>query len=345
MPWPVQLVFLVLLFVLGGLILTTSTGLLGRGAASLAGTAAGLAGHLLPSSPTPRPSPTPATPPELTPAQSRYTSQTTNDVTGNVPAADRDVAGATIRVYDNGQLVGTLDVPTTADFAVVGVPLVEGDNQITATVATAAGESDPSAAITIVRDDEAPKISLTSPRNGAQIKSSSVTVSGTTQAGSSVTVLNTNTGGSTTVIADGEGAFSVSLIVGDGHNDLIVTATDPAGNSTTANRTVSRAPSDLKARLTVSPSRTPASAPKPLEVTVIVTDSHGRPIDGGTATFSAAPPNEGAEVSDPLPIASGVATWSVVLPPEAPGAGLITVQVGLRDGRTASANASFTLTP
>ena len=344
LPLAARLLLVAALVVLGAVVVIASSSLLGRGATSLGGTFGELIGGLLPAAPTASPTPPPATAPQLDVPRNAYTNQATYALTGLLPGGVRGTPGALIRVYDNGALVGSIPVPDTTNFIVPTVPLTEGSNELTVAVVTAAGEGKPSDPIQVIRDDQPPKIALTSPKNGLRVTTATVHVAGTTQAGSSVTILNDNTGAGTTVLAGSDGSFGIDVILGVGPNDLTVSVTDPAGNTARTVVTVTRASGGLQAKLQLSPTSMPAAATTPLTMTVTVTDGSGQPINTGTATFTMAPPNQGAVVSSPIPIAGGQASWSQTpASGQSSGSGLVTVQVQLPDGRTANLSATFSL--
>ena len=72
-----------------------------------------------------------------------------------------------------------------------------------------------------------------------------------------------------------------------GPNDIDITATDPAGNSTTKTLTVKQGSGDIHARLTSSLYTIHVSnPPSSLQLTVRVTDPDGAPLAGATATFT-----------------------------------------------------------
>lgn len=333
------------LLVLGAVIVSAGSGVLGRAAGSFAGTVGGLVGDLVPRSASPSPTALPALVPRLDRPRSTYTNEKTYTLTGHLPSGFRGTPDATVRIYDNGRFVVAIAVTSTTDFVAPGLALVEGDNELTATIATEGQEGEPSDAISIIRDDVAPKITLSSPKDGLKVTAATARVAGSTEAGSTVTVHNISSGGSTTVIVDDRGAFQVDVTLIDGQNELVISATDPAGNTTTKTVTVTRDAGGVSATLTLSSRSVSGNGQGTLSMTATIRDDRGRAVTAGTATFIVTPPNQGALVSQPQPITGGVASWSVTLARQAAGPGQVVINVQLPDGRSATALAQFTVTP
>ena len=344
LPWPTRVLLVAALVALGAVVLFAGSGALGRVAGSLGGTFAGLVGGLLPSPTRATPTPLPALVPRLDLPRDHYTNGQTATITGHLPTGLHGPPGATIRIYDNGRFVTSVPVGTTTDFVVTGLPLVEGDNELTATVTIGTVEGEPSDSISIVRDDVAPKITLQSPKDGLKTTAATVRVAGTTEAGAAVTIRDISSGGTTTVIADGQGAFGVDVTLVNGENDLSITATDPAGNSDSKTLTVTRNAGGVSATLTLSSRTVPGNGHGTLTMTVQVKDSRGQPVSGGTATFIVTPPNQGALVLPAQTIVGGSASQTTTLAQQAPGQGQVVVTVQLPDGRSATAIATFTVT-
>jgi len=353
LPWPVRALLLAALLGLGALAILLGGGTLARVTAGVGGAIFDAFGGLLPigeASASPSEASIPA--PRLDPPISAFTQLPTADISGLLPG---DVAGTSdeLKVYVGGSLVKTQPVPSTNDFTVAAVPLVEGPNVITATLATGDGESGPSAPITITYDDVPPPLTFSSPKNGAAVATATVAVKGATQPGATVTIRDANTGGSTSVVAAASGGFAVNVTLAEGPNVLTITSVDQAGNRTTKTLTVVHGSGALKAKLTLSWSTISNKkvASSPLTITVVVDDATGKPITvAATAIFTISPPGQATIISGPPAIAlsHGVASWTSKLAPVStaslPQAGFVTVTVTLGDGRKVSANSSFTIT-
>ncbi|MDQ2668635.1 MAG: hypothetical protein M3Z05_21955, partial [Gemmatimonadota bacterium] len=115
------------------------------------------------------------------------------------------------------------------------IALSEGPNSVTLVATDVAGN-----ATTVTRsvtlDTTAPVLNVTSPANGASTQDETTTVSGTATDASAVHV----TVNGVAAALGGSGAFSASMPLSLGANSFTVVATDSAGNSSTATRSVTR---------------------------------------------------------------------------------------------------------
>ncbi|MFI5205337.1 MAG: hypothetical protein ACHQVK_00170 [Candidatus Paceibacterales bacterium] len=95
-------------------------------------------------------------------------------------------------------------------------------------------ESLPSKPITITYSNDKPKLNISSPDDGTQIKGGDkkVTVSGQTDPDDSVTV------NGQTVIVQSDGSFSISTGLNDGDNQIVIVSTNSVGNTTQVQRKV-----------------------------------------------------------------------------------------------------------
>ena len=293
LPWPVRALLLAALLVLGAGAIVLGGGALGRVTAGLGGALGSAFGGLLPADvPTATVSAAGIGAPQLDPPVSAYTQLASVDISGLLPAGAAGTSDE-LRVFVGGILQATQQVPTTNDFTVPGVPLVEGPNVITVALATADGESGPSAPITVTFDDVPPPLTFSSPKTGASVLTATVAVKGTTQAGATVTIKDASTGGSASVVANASGAFGVTVTLAEGPNVMTVTAVDPAGNSTVKTLTVVHGSGALKAKLSLSWSTMSNKkvATSPLTIGVVVDDASGKPIAiAATAVFTVSPP-------------------------------------------------------
>jgi RHS repeat-associated protein len=159
------------------------------------------------------------------PANGTSTISATMAVSGTVSDALSGVAAVTCN--------GTAATISGGTFT-CSVPLVEGDNTITATATDIATNS--AAAVTHVAytpDAQAPTISITSPANGTFTKETTVTVSGTAHDDIAVAALTVN-GQNVTVGEGGAWTTTVTLTGGDGAKTITAVATDSSGKSTPA---------------------------------------------------------------------------------------------------------------
>jgi hypothetical protein len=262
-----------------------------------------------------------------------FTNQPTATLRITVPVA---VVGtsATVRVYvalGGLALAPVMEVPVgnTTQVA-VDVDLTKGRNDFSATVVRGGVESAEAPIVTIVLDQDPPKITITSPKQNATIADRTVTIAGTTQASSTLLARNTANGSTVAGQADADGKFSLVVPIQQGPNDIDITATDPAGNTKTLTLTVKQGSGDVFARLTVSTTYIHLSTSS-LQLRVSVTDPTGAPLEGATATFTLLIPGlnpiSGVRVTDasgrasftaslvgPMKVGSGMATVSVTYP-------------------------------
>ncbi len=313
---------------LAGVVLWTATGQLPRLVAAIGDAFGGVTGGLLT---TPSPSPTPIevlSPPVLDRPNEPYTSRTKVDVSGSVPSEIAGRRGYVIRIYVSlpdlaPTLVREMAVGATPAFIVKELPLQPGRNDISATVAGPSSESEPSSVVTYVLDTAKPKITITSPKNGATVNGPTVTIKGKTQGQSEVVARNEATGAVGTANADSDGTFSVKVGLGTGTNAIEVTVTDPAGNSASKVVSFRRGSGAVTVRLTASTYRLSAARlPRPLVLTAVLTDPNGRPIGAAPVTFTVSIPGVPAITGDGQTNASGEASFRLTVPKGAtPGTG------------------------
>lgn len=139
-----------------------------------------------------------------------------------------------VKVYINGKSSLTANVRSDNTFRGT-VTLTEGDNSIKARSVTSHGtESSFSQSVSILYDNKAPELTLTSPSDGDSFEKddSPITISGKSENDVVITI------NSFQAIIDNTGEFSYSLPLKDGGNEITITATDPAGNKTEKKVTV-----------------------------------------------------------------------------------------------------------
>lgn len=338
---------LVAVVALVGAIALTVTGGLGGAIGNLGQSVGVLIGSIGGPSPTPGSSELagPEGAPRLDVPVNPWTSVALWDVGGVLPSGAAGSSTLRLRVYVGEKQVAQVPVPATADFLVAGVPLQPGWNEISAAILEPTGEGPRSAAIKVNFDDQPPNLRIGSPKDGAKVTATAVTVSGTTQAGSAVSVHNDLTDGSATTSAGTTGSFKLSIDIGSGVNPLTVTATDPAGNETTAVVSVSHGTGALAAKLSLSEVRiAQSSLPETLVITLTVTDVGLTPVEGALVTFTLSPPGQPTSTFGAV-TTNGVAKWSVTIPKSGTtqASGFVTARAVLRDGRVITASTGFSI--
>lgn len=145
----------------------------------------------------------------------------------------------TVEIYLDDDLKTTVKTSDNGDFLSEDIPLVLGTNNIYGkTVDGNDHKSLASKIITLQYINEKPKLDIKEPQDNQTVKDKKITVSGSVEPATGVSV----TVNGTTVILDANGNFSQSLELSDGDNNLIILATDMAGNVTQVSKKVTYQP-------------------------------------------------------------------------------------------------------
>ncbi|QSX05986.1 S8 family serine peptidase [Sedimentibacter sp. zth1] len=156
-----------------------------------------------------------------------YTNQDSITVEGTVTADGK------VNVYLNGEKVTTVDTENK-EFAVeINLPLDE--NTIMVTAEMDGIETEPSSAVTVIKDKIAPELIVEEPEDNLKINEEVVHVVGNVQDNIEITQLLIN---EVEVAIDEDGNFHERLMVNQGVNIITVKAIDIAGNETVIERTV-----------------------------------------------------------------------------------------------------------
>lgn len=164
---------------------------------------------------------------DIDPVQGALTSGGATNDTQPLLTGSGVEAGATISVYDNGTLIGSVLADGAGNWTFTPLtPLGEGTHSLTVTATDASGnQSDASAAFALTVDTSAPDAPTVRPSNGAGLM-------GTAEPGTTVNLdLNGDGTVDATVTADsaGEWQYVPDTQLADGAT-VIVTASDEAGN-------------------------------------------------------------------------------------------------------------------
>ena len=312
------------ILVLGWLCLMIGLGVIGPAVSSLVGSFGQMVGSMIhiTGSPSPGASGVASDAPVIDPPDQPTTNVASADLTVRLPTAIVGLSGYSCRLYvtlPNAQpaLVAEAPVKGTSTLVFPSLTLAKGLNTFTATISAPGGiESAASQPVTITLDVTRPKITITSPKDGASVAGTSVTVKGKTQPASEVQIKDDANNATATATADDTGLFSIPITIASGPNGLTVTVTDPAGNGNTAQITVTRGSGKLGVRLsstvyTFDRKRLPTS----VTFTAVVIGADGRPVSGATALFTVTVPQVQPFVSALIPTnASGRATYTVAIP-------------------------------
>jgi hypothetical protein len=283
-------------------------------------------------------------PPALTvlPPPDALTRSASLDLTAVAPQNLRHDQSYVVRIFVNGQPVRRMDLPDHEQFVLPNVPLAEGVNSVQASLVGDGGESPLSAPVSLTRDDIAPEIKILQPTDA--VYTDSATLIGQTEPGADIEI--TDGSGRPIRSSIGEdGRFSADLTLRLGSNDLTLRSTDPAGNRSTGHVTIERPSSAASIELTVTPSDVyAADLPATVELTAIVRDELGRPIDDEQVVFGVSPPDR-ATTTYSATTTNGRARFNgvTVAPGDATGAWLATALATLPSGIELRANASFSV--
>jgi hypothetical protein len=336
LPLVAKLLLGVAVLSLGGLALFTATGGLGNVVAGIGGSIANVLENLT-ATPTPRPSPGPVVDaPSLSIPEEPYTNEATADLVITVPPELVGEPDVQIRIYlalGDQQAVPIEDVPLPAQTppqVIVPVTLEKGANTFTATLVSRAGaESEPSAAVRYVLDLSAPRITLSSPKDGATVNGRVVNLVGKTQGRSQLVARNEANNRSVPGTAAADGTFTLTLPLATGTNGITITSTDPAGNTGELVLAVKRGAGRLTAALVSSIYRiSRGDLPQSVELTVSVSDPDGTPLEGARATFTISVPGIRTITAEAVTAGDGRASFQTTIPRGATrGQGLATVLV------------------
>jgi len=351
LPLPARILLVLAVVALGAAVYVTATGGIGSLVRALGTSLSGFVDEL---TATPTPSATPiivADAPVIASPTEPYTNQPRADLEVTVP--DEYVGDPEVRVRIYLTLEG---VPaTTIAEAPVGstirlivpVDLTPGQNDFSATIVEAGIESAASPIVTFILDTEPPAFVLAEPKDGQTVNRENVAITGTTQPRTTILARNAANGTSVSGLADHTGAFSVELPIEPGPNGIRLSGTDPAGNAGELIFSVVRGSGRLTATLTGSAYRiSVGSLPVSLQLSVLVTDPDGQPLEGAAVTFLVTVPGIPPIAKDAVTGGDGRATFTTTLPQGVTtGPGLATVRAVTDEFGDTSANKTITIVP
>jgi hypothetical protein len=274
----------------GGVFLAASGGV-GPTLTALAGGLTGAFDRLV-ATPVPTSSDLPVTDsPRITPPSQPYTNEAQVDLAVSVPVAALGDPNAKVRIYltlEGLKAAPVVDVPVgTTSRLVVPFTLTEGRNDISATLFRGGEESEPSPSVTWVLDIDPPKINVSSPKDGASIDTPDATIKGSTQAGSTLIARNPANNASITTVAARDGTFEISLPLVPGDNEIVLSATDPAGNQNQKTLKLTQGSTKMRVQLRASLYQISVSHhPSSIQLSVLVTTPSGKPLAGARAFFT-----------------------------------------------------------
>ena len=247
-----------------------------------------------------------------------YTKEESVNLSISVPLEALDDQTAKVRIYlalEGLEGAPVLDVPVgTTSRLIVAFELTKGRNDISATLFRGAEESDHSPIVTWFLDQEPPKITVTSPKNGAAVETPEATIKGSTQAGTTLVARNAGNAASITTVAARDGSFEIGLPLVPGENQIEISGTDPAGNQGETTLKLIQGNTDMRVNLRASTYRISVKRhPSSLQLTVVVTDPSGDPLPGARAFFTLQVPGLAPISNEVLTDANGRATFTTPL--------------------------------
>ena len=286
------------------------------------------------------------------PGNGGYTSQPITSLSGSVPGAAVGKNGYKVRVYlmakdGTKSQVAEVNVGSTTNFATPAINLVEGPNVFVAALVTPSSEGQPSPEVVYTLDTQAPLLKVSSPADSSLLTKSSVVVSGKSDPGATVTMRNDQSPGSglSSKVVGQDGRFAITVGLAVGSNTIELTATDEAGNTTTAQLTVGRSYGQMAATLSVTPSKFKAASTTTLILPVHAKAEDGSPLAGAKVAFTVGVYGLGQLVSDELTTdAKGSVTWQVTISGATPGIGMATALVTSSTGDQIKPFAGITTT-
>jgi hypothetical protein len=135
---------------------------------------------------------------------------------------------AKVAIYVNEKETKNASTDTDGKFLVLGVPIKDGDNTITAVNVVGQKESSPSSSYSVAYRNKAPKLEIKEPSDGDKFTSDKkeITVSGQTDDGDIRITLNGRF-----IVTNSSGSFKTTYSLSDGDNELDFKAVDMTGNS------------------------------------------------------------------------------------------------------------------
>ncbi len=258
-------------------------------------------------------------PPTIASPAEPYTNADSVDLVVTVPTALAGNPDYQVRVYlaleDQARVAIQQSPLGPTARTVIPVTLTKGINDFTVTLVGPGGESESSALVRYVLDQTPPTIKLTTPKDGATINRQAAELKGRTQGRSTLIVRNAADASSIVGTADGDGTFSLSIPLAVGSNTLRIASTDPAGNTKEMELTVRRGSGKLRASLSASIYRVSRSSlPRPLRLTVTVTDPDGQVLPGARVTFTLSIPGIASVTAEGVTGPNGRAVWTTTIP-------------------------------
>jgi hypothetical protein len=197
---------------------------------------------------------------------------------------------STVTVLRDGEPVATAEPARDGAWS-DEAPLAEGANTLVAVASNFAGDSEPSAPVTAVRDTLGPVLDWM-PADGTAFLDPLVAVAGTATDPSGTALVEV---GGVVAELDGSGAWRADVALAGGANTIVVRAVDVLGNETVEERAFAYLPYDVTWR---APPQASARGVTPVRLTVRDDDGEVVVLDAATRVVLA---EDGTEVArEPL---------------------------------------------
>lgn len=143
-----------------------------------------------------------------------------------------------VEIYLDDELKSTTTTDSNGSFSISDITLSKGQNNIYGKTVNGEKTSLPSKTIRIVFNDDKPRLDISEPADGHEVKGGEkkVNVIGATDPDNLISV-----NGQTTIV-NSDGTFSLTVSLNDGDNTINILATTPIGNISKAERRVKYTP-------------------------------------------------------------------------------------------------------
>jgi len=256
------------------------------------------------------------------------TSEVDIEVTVDVPKAELAREQLFVVILRNG--VSVAEEPkrkATGKQVVPGVRLLEGANELTAALRGPGGLGPLSEPVLMMVDRDAPKLGITSPKNGATTFEDLIEIAGTSEPGAEVRIRNSTAVSDETIVVGPNGTYQQLVPLKKGTNKIVVTSTDAAGMDQKEKISVERLDGKPVIKLTAPKELQRSLLPREIKVSVQVTDSAGESIEGATVSYTLGGPARLTETFEDETNIRGRSSWNVTVTPGGPALDPVQVQV------------------
>jgi hypothetical protein len=263
----------------------------------------------------PRDGPVPSARPEITaPRDGSVIGEWYADVSVTIPEETLPRRSLALVILRQGSEAKRMARPQPGSSVTVrDVPLLEGENVLSAALEGPGGLGPASDPVAVTQDRDAPVLGITSPQDGTETIETTIDLAGTSEAGASVTIANAAKGWDNTLRVGPSGTFEISVPLALGRNRISVHSTDSAGMEQRSMVAVQRKDGRPVIELNAPKRVARRELPRQIRVVVDVTDVEGREIEGATVSYSLGGPGWTAQDWVDETNAGGRSAWEVQL--------------------------------